>query len=63
MTLHSTAANRLGLWGAGITLPGIVLSSPVAVVLIVAISILMWWVFRARLAAADRVNVAHAEGT
>ena len=34
MTPHNIAANRLGLWGAGITLPGIVLSSPVAVVLI-----------------------------
>ncbi|MBK6770080.1 MAG: hypothetical protein IPG72_13915 [Ardenticatenales bacterium] len=29
-----TSANRLGLWGAGITLPGIVFSSPIAVVLI-----------------------------
>ncbi len=28
------AANRLGLWGAAVTLPGIVLSSPIAVVLI-----------------------------
>lgn len=31
---HDTAATRLGLWGAIATIPGILLSSPVAVVLI-----------------------------